>query len=277
MIITLLIITVTIVIFIRTLWFRNSYLREVRKGNDRTSKTPREILEEKDIEHLPVPVQRYLRYCGVIGKEKVVSAKIFFNGVMKDLNKPEFKIKAEQTSFFDIPTRLFYLKGVMKGVPVKALHKYINAHASFEVLPLSLFHMVNEKEGDLNIAETVTFFNDMCILAPATLIVPEIVWSDTGNNSVRATFSCNGIEISANLFFNEKGQLTNFWSDDRYYLNSAKKMQKVKWSTPVKDYKDYNGIMLASYGEAIWSFQEGDFCYAKFDLKDVTYNSVSNG
>jgi len=276
MIITLIIITVTIIIFIRTMWFRNLYLREVGRGNDRTSKIPGEILEEKDLEHLPVPVQKYLRYAGVVGKEKVVSARIFFSGLMKDLNKPEFKIKAEQTSFFDIPTRLFYLKGVMKGIPVKALHKYINAHATFEVLPLALFHMVNEKEGDLNIAETVTFFNDMCILAPATLIAPEISWEETGNNSVKAIFSCNGIEISANIQFNDEGQLTTFWSDDRYYLNSDKKMQKVKWTTLVSGYKDYNGIMLASYGEAIWSFHEGDYCYAKFELKDVIYNSGRN-
>jgi len=164
----------------------------------------------------------------------------------------------------------------MKGIPVKALHKYINAHATFEVLPLALFHMVNEKEGDLNIAETVTFFNDMCVLAPATLICPEIQWEDTGKNSVKARFRCNGIEISANLLFNDEGQLTTFWSDDRYYLNAVKKMQKVKWSTPVSGYKSYNGIMLASYGEAVWSFPEGDFCYAKFNLKDVTYNSVPN-
>jgi hypothetical protein len=162
-------------------------------------------------------------------------------------------------------------------VPIKALHKYINAHATFEVLPLSLFHMVNEKEGDLNIAETVTFFNDMCLLAPFTLITPDIKWEDTGNNSVKATFSCNGISISANLLFNDEGQLTTFWSEDRYYLNSEKKMQRVKWTTPIRDYRDYNGYMLASYGEAIWSFPEGDFCYAKFYLKEVVCNSVKHG
>jgi hypothetical protein len=276
MIITLIIILATLVVVFRTWWFRNSYLREVRKGYDRISKGGRESLTEKDIAHLPFPVQKYLRYAGVVGKEKVVSAKIFFNGVMKDLKKPAFKIKAEQTSFFDIPTRLFYLKGVMKGLPVKALHKYINAHASFEVLPLSLFHMVNEKEGDLNIAETVTFFNDMCLLVPSTLIVPNIKWEDTGNNSVKATFSCNGIAITANLLFNNEGQLTSFWSDDRYYFNSEKKMQRVRWTTPIKDYKDFNGYKLASCGEAIWSFPEGDFCYAKFDLREVVYNSGIN-
>jgi hypothetical protein len=114
MIIASIIIIATLFVFIKTWWFRNSYLKEVRKGNVRISKTNREILLEKDMTHLPVTVQKYLRYAGVVGKEKVVSAKIFFNGVMKDLNKPTIKIKAEQTSFFDIPTRLFYLKGVMK-------------------------------------------------------------------------------------------------------------------------------------------------------------------
>lgn len=274
--ITALVISILAILFLilKTRAFRSSYLIEVRKGYFRTSKSTRASLVENDIAHLPAKVQKYLRYVGVIGKEKVVNMKILFDGVMQDKNKPAFRIKAEQTSFFDVPTRLFYLKGMMMGLPVKALHKYINAHAAFEVKPLSLFHIVNEKEGDLNIAETVTFFNDMCLLAPSTLTDPAIKWEETGSNTVKAVFTCNGISITSNLVFNEEGQLVSFWSDDRYHLNKENKMQRMKWTTPVKDYKDYNGYRLASHAEAIWSFPEGDFCYARYDLREVVYNSA---
>ena len=276
--ITALVISILAILFLilKTYAFKRSYLIEVRKGYFRTSKSASESLTENDIAHLPAQVQKYLRYVGVIGKEKVVNVRILFNGVMQDKNKRQFRIKAEQTSFFDVPTRLFYLKGIMMGLPIKALHKYINAHAAFEVKPLSLFHIVNEKEGNLNIAETVTFFNDMCLFAPATLIDPAIKWEKAGNNTVKATFTCNGITVTSNLVFNEEGQLVNFWSDDRYYLNKENKMQRMRWTTPAKNYKDYNGYLLASYAEAIWSFPEGDYCYARFDLREVVYNSGIN-
>jgi hypothetical protein len=262
-----------LILIFKTRAFKRKFLIEVARGYARTSKSNRELLTEKDLIHLPAQVQKYLRYVGVTGKDKVINVTIHFDGVMQDKHKPIFRIKAEQTSFFDVPTRLFYLKGLMMGLPVKALHKYMNAHAAFEVKPLALFHIVNEKEGNLNIAETVTFFNDMCLLAPATLIDPAIKWEETGPKTVQAKFTCNEITITANLVFNDEGQLVNFSSDDRYYLNSKNNLERMRWTTPARDYKDYNGYRLASYAEAVWSFPEGDFCYAKFNLTEVTYNS----
>ena len=83
-------------------------------------------------------------------------------------------------------------------------------------------------------AETVTFFNDMCCMAPATLIDKRIVWQDKGNNVVEATFTNNGISVSANLYFNETGELVNFISNDRYNVDAGK---KLPWSTPLSNYK----------------------------------------
>lgn len=36
--------------------------------------------------------------------------------------------------------------------------------------------------------ETVTLFNDMCLMAPATLIDRRIQWQEIDRNSVKATF-----------------------------------------------------------------------------------------
>ena len=38
-------------------------------------------------------------------------------------------------------------------------------------------------------SETVTFFNDMCVLAPATLIDRSIHWQTVDEHSVDATFT----------------------------------------------------------------------------------------
>jgi hypothetical protein len=45
------------------------------------------------------------------------------------------------------------------------------------------------------------------------------------------------------------------------------------WSTPIKNYIDIKGRKVPSYGEANWHIPyEGEFCYAKFDLKEIEYN-----
>ncbi|MGQ9621139.1 MAG: DUF6544 family protein [Bacteroidales bacterium] len=274
-ILVILSVVITLLIFfilIKTISFRQSYISDVRSGLARISDMKPGVLAEDDIADLPAPVQKYIRYTGVINREKVISGRFYFEGTMQEKGKPEFRIRAEQTSLFDIPTRLFYIKGNLKGIPVTALHKYHNANATFEVKPLSLFHAVNMKGGSLNIAETVTFLNDMCLLAPATLIDKRLSWEIIDSMSVRVTLRIDEVSVSALLLFNENGELINFVSDDRYYLDSSGQMHKVKWSTPVINYGDFGGYRLPSYAEAVWSLPDGEFTYAKYYLRGIRYN-----
>jgi hypothetical protein len=66
--------------------------------------------------------------------------------------------------------------------------------------------------------------------------------------------------------------LINFVSDDRFYSPTGKTYEKVRWSTPVSNYKNTNGYNLPTYGEAVWNFPEEDFTYAKFNIKEIQYN-----
>ena len=122
----------------------------------------------------------------------------------------------------------------------------------------------------MDVAETVTFFNDMFCMAPATLIDKRIQWLEVDSNKVKAAFTNNGITIFAWLYFNDKGELINFISDDRYSADAGK---KLPWSTPLKDYKEINGYKLAGYAETIYSYPKADLCYGTFSLTNIKYNS----
>ena len=132
-----------------------------------------------------------------------------------------------------------------------------------------LFPIVNIKGQSLFQAETVTIFNDMCLMAPATLIDKRIQWQEIDSFSVKALFTNNNTSISAILQFNEKGELINFISDDRIAVAD---MKKYRFSTPINNYKNINGFMLGTYGEAIWHYPDGNFTYGKFNLKNIEYN-----
>jgi hypothetical protein len=248
--------------------FERIYRQDVAE-NTRLISAPGDILTEKDMQHLPPPVQRYLRYVGVVNKPKVYDYRITFQGKMRDKEKDWFPFTSEQYNFIDKPTRLFFMEGKMFGVTVPGYHAYKNGKASMQIKLFGLFPVVNEKPGVLNKAETVTLFNDMCLLAPATLIDPGIRWEKVSDSVVKAMFTVQNITISALLYFNEKGQLVDFVSDDRYAIAEKK---QFRFSTPVNDYKNFNGYNLPGYGEAIWHYPEGKFTYGKFYLQDVRYN-----
>jgi hypothetical protein len=60
--------------------FENTFDRDVRKNLTRVNRLPTELLTEVELRPLPDPVQRYLRYAGVVNKPKVKNVKIVFEG-----------------------------------------------------------------------------------------------------------------------------------------------------------------------------------------------------
>jgi hypothetical protein len=250
--------------------FESTFKKDV-KANLNKSKTTNstDLLTEKDIESLPEPVQKYLRYCDVINKPKVKNVRIVFDGEMREKGKDWFKFRSVQYNFFEKPTRLFFMKANMFGTTVPGYHNYQNAKASMQVKLFGLIPMVNESGIEMNKAETVTVFNDMCLMVPATLIDKRIEWEIIDKHAVKATFNNQGFQINAFLKFNEKGQLTNFISEDRYEINH---MKHYRFSTPVKDYRNIDGINVLTFGEAIWHYPEGEFVYGKFYLNTIDYN-----
>lgn len=250
--------------------FSHKFRTDVNDGFKQTENVQPSILTESDMEHLPEPVKRYLRYTGSVGKPKVSNFKIEFKGkIRKDEKSELMPFTSEQFNFMEKPTRLFFMNAVMKHLPVAGYHQYKNGNASMDIRMFSLIRVQFNDGDEMNKAETVTFFNDMCCMAPATLIDKRISWRQERENEVEAMFTVNNITISARLYFNDKGELINFKSNDRFNADEGK---LLPWSTPLKNYREINGYRLAGYAETLYSYPEKKCCYGTFETVAVSYN-----
>ena len=245
--------------------FEKGYQKDVKENLQRTNALKADLLTEPDLLPLPLPVQRYLKYTGVLNKPKLKNMHIVFEGQMREKGKGFFPFTCEQYNFFDEPTRLFFMKAKMKGFTVPGYHKYSNATACMDIRFFGFFPVVKKAGNQMDQAETVTLFNDMCLMAPATLIDKRIIWQAIDSNSAKATFTNHGISITAILYFNEQGQLIDFISNDR-------DINHYSFSTPVSNYKNINGINIMTYGETTWHYPDGKFVYGKFNCKEIEYN-----
>ena len=251
-------------------WFFNrKFIQDVKRHAQNSSSFVSELLTEKDIRHLPPPVQKYLRYTQVIGKPKIRNFHIKMEGKMRQKDKSWFTFNTRQYNYVNDPGRYFFMYASLKGLPVNAYHAYGNENALMLIKAFSLIPIVHVKGKDLFRAETVTFFNDLCLFAPAALIDPRIEWGTYDDTSAVALFIQEKVRIQATLIFDEEGKLKNFVSDDRMDISDSK---QYRFSTPVKDYHDFNGYQLPSYGEAIWHYPDGPFTYGQFKIRDVEYN-----
>ncbi|NIJ52587.1 DUF6544 family protein [Dyadobacter arcticus] len=246
------------------------YKDDVKAGLRQIAYFEKSALTETDINELPEPVKRYLRFTGSIGKPKVNNFKIEFTGkIRKDEQSDWMPFSSQQYNFMQTPTRLFFMKAVMKKLPVAGYHCFQNGHAFMDIRLLSLFKVQYQDGPKMDLSESVTFFNDMCCLAPATLIDKRIKWFDVEGNNVKASFTNNNITVSAWLYFNEEGALVNFVSQDRYSADAGK---QLPWSTPLKDYQQINGSKLMRDAETIYGYPDRDLCYGTFKLESVKYN-----
>jgi hypothetical protein len=249
--------------------FETSFRRDVRKNLARHAVSNPAIIQASDLAALPPPVGKYLQYSGVVGTPKLRNMRVEFEGEMRDKGKDYFPFHSVQYNFFEEPTRLFFMKARMKGMTVPGYHRYSGQHASMDIRLFGLFPVVQESGPVMDTTETVTFFNDMCLLAPASLLDPRIRWEEKDSLSAKATFTNGPITVSAMLYFNEQGQLVNFISEDR---TAIQQKMKIPFSTPVHSYMEINGRPVLSEGDAVWHYPDGAFTYGKFRLTEIAFN-----
>ncbi len=271
--------TITLLIIIPAIgaWsFESRFKKDVAQLLTANTKvnTPDSILTEVDIHSLPEPVQKYIRLTGSIGKPKVKNFHVQFSGqIRKNEQSQWMPFASSQYNFLEHPTRLFFMKATMKHLPVAGYHAYKNSDAFMDIRLLSLFQVQYQSGKEMGIAETVTFFNDMVCMAPATLIDKRISWDSVGTNKVHALFTTNQITVGAWLFFNDKGELINFISEDRFAVQDDGTMKRLSWSTPIRSYKKINGYYLGTSADAIYAYPQGELCYGKFSLTKIEYNA----
>lgn len=148
-----------------------------------------DVLGEGDIAQLPAIVQRYLYYTRCVGQPKVKNFMAEFAGGMRGKPGDEYmKVRSVQYNFYERPSRYFFMVAKKMGLPASGLHIYNNETATFRVKMLNLFKVVDAKGDKMNQAETVTLFNDMCFIAPATLIDKKISCEVLNETTIKGVY-----------------------------------------------------------------------------------------
>ena len=253
--------------------FRAEYEQAIRDGLAHPTGAA-ELVGDHDVARLPTPVQRYLHYVGAVRQPRVRNYRLRFVGrIRSGPDAPWMPFEAEQQSFVDPPARLFLMHASVKHLPVEAFHELVNGHATMRVRAAGAVTIVEAAGPVMDRSEAVTLFNDMCLLAPATLIDPTIRWEAVDERSARGYFTMAGQTISALLQFDEEGRLVDFISDDRAQLSpDGKSFTPLRFSTPVSRYGRFGSYRSVARAEARWHPPAGAFAYGDFEIVDAQLN-----
>ncbi len=251
---------------------RAAYDRDVRQALA-TARGSDAVVTEADLAPLPAPVQRYLRVAGVVGHPRVRTMRLRMHGRIRSGPAAGWMpLDVHQVTTFEPPARYFYFDATMARLPVPGYHRFAGGEASMLVKALGAVAVAHDSGVALTKSETVTFLNDLALMAPSALLLPNIRWAEVDDRQARAVFTLGAHTIAATLVFDADGRLSNFWSDDRGKADPGGAVQGLRWSTPVHTFRRFGPVTLMADAEALWHEPAGPWAYLELTLDDVVYN-----
>lgn len=249
--------------------YRNEIAARLEASNESAP-----LVTEADLGHLPDPVRRYVRMTGAVGQPRVRHFRATMRGRIREAaSDPWMEFTSTQHNFVDEPARFFLMHAKRGGLPIDVFHAFREHRATMRVRLLSVVPLVDARGPKLTRAETVTLFNDLCLMAPGALVDPKIRWEALDGRSARGYFTAGSNTVSAELYFSEADELVDFISDDRLAASSdGDDFVPRRWSTPVSEYRSFGPLRVMSRGEGRWHPPDGDFAYFQAELLEVRMN-----
>lgn len=227
-----------------------------------------DAVSEGDITRLPEPVQRWLRWSGVVGKPIPSTVRLTQEGEFRLGDRGWLPFTAEEYYATQPPSFLWKANFSMApGVSVVGTDSYIDGRGALEMRVLGLVPVAQDSGPEMDEGDLLRFLNEI-MWFPAGALIPEITWEPIDDSSAQATMSHAGVTGTATFFFDAEGRVTNMIAD-RFDRDFG---AVVPWSTPISAYGEFDGIRVPTEGEAVYARPDGDFSYIRLTITDIDYD-----
>lgn len=248
--------------------------------NLQTSRDIRALLAETPVESivitgemlsvLPTPVQKWLSYSGVVGKEKINNVYLKQTGAMK-LNpnqKGWIGSEAEQSFNTIEPQFIWQVKTSIYGLPVVGRDDYSGGKGRMLIKLAGLLPVANLSDQPKLNESTMQRYLGEIVWFPSAALSPFISWETVDDHSARATMEYGGISGTALFYFNEQGEPLKVVIPRYRDINDD---EPTDWVAEIKAIGEFGDIRVPVKVEASWLPEEGKFTWYIFEVSDISY------
>jgi hypothetical protein len=229
------------------------------------------VVTAEMIKDMPTPVRRYLTYTGVIGKPIVDSVRLKQIGrIRESADKPWMNFDAEQY-YTTNPPHFQWIGTIRKlGIPVvRVTDQYQDGKGKLQVKLGSIFPISTATGNEMDQGEMLRYLNEM-MWFPTAYLGKNVSFQPIDSTSVLVTLTDRGKSVSATMYFDDNGRLTNF-AASRYRIVGGK-YELENWSTPISAYGEFKELKLPKKGTAVYHLKSGDLDYIELEVTDLQYN-----
>ncbi|MDQ2100732.1 MAG: hypothetical protein QQW96_24190 [Tychonema bourrellyi B0820] len=244
-------------------------LRAKLTSGQRTIKP--KIYDQKELEGLPAPVQRFFRTVIKDGQAIVSAVKLSQQGLF-NLNEMEDKwspftatqLVITQRPGFDWDARIQMTPGLNAFVHDTYLLGFGSLHASLlGLFTLAKMHGAPEN----NQGELLRFFAEATWYPTALLPSQGVRWDAIDDTSARGTLTDGATTVSLVFQFNAQGAIDTIRAEARY----RDKLTAMPWCGRFWEYSVRNGMLIPLESEVGWEYPEGTRLYFKGRTTEINH------
>ena len=228
-------------------------------------------ISEADLTGLPEPVQRWMRWSGVVGNEGVGVVRLKQQGRFQLEGRGWFPFEADQYFITQRPAFLWRVSMQMFPlVKVYGRDRYADGEGGMQIKVLSLVPVVDKTGEGLNQGALLRYLGET-IWFPSGALSPHIVWRGINDDAAEATMTYGGVSASATFLFDAAGRPTVV--EAQRYNDSRGEI--LPWKVTSTAFGERGGVRMPVEGIGTWEFEEGEFDYVELRVTTVDYNVPS--
>ena len=261
---------VLLLIQIDIMLFNQKVNRDLKALKERVLESGKELITEEDIKSLPEPIQRYLRYTGIIGKSRINTIQIMQKGYIRQTPDQSWtSLEAKQYFTTGIPGFVWAAKvKMLPGISIKARDIYLDGVGNMYIKLPPFITVADASGAEVDQGSALRYLAEM-VWFPTAYLNDYINWEPINNNSCKIILDYQGMMVSAVLYFNEKGEMTHIFAER--YREIKGQYSLDEWVPRMSAYKEINGIKVPTKSEVIWKLDSGDFKAIEVEVTDITY------
>lgn len=229
------------------------------------------LITEAHLLALPEPVQRYLRYAQVIGKEPIRTVRLKQRGKFRQSGQqPWMKLDAEE--YYSVnPPRFLWVGTLRKaGLPfVRARDRYWDGKGNMQIKLGTVLTIANATGAAMDQSSMMRYLNEM-MWFPTAFLAPNVSFEPVDQTSARVTLTDLAKQVTATMYFDNEGRPIDFVAPR--YRQVGETSELDTWSTPITAYGEFGGFKLPVKGKVVWKLPEGDLEYMDVAFPAVEYN-----
>ncbi|MEG3899538.1 MULTISPECIES: DUF6920 family protein [unclassified Microcoleus] len=254
-------------------WESDTDRLRAKLTNGRRTIKPK-IYDQKEIEGLPEPVQRFFRTVIKDGQAIVAAVKLSQQGLF-NMSETENKWSPFTATQFVITQRLGFdwdaRIQMAPGVNAFVHDTYLLGEGSLHASLLGLFTVAKiPSTPEANQGELLRFFAEAPWYPTALLPSQGVRWEAINDTSARATLTDGATTVSVVFQFNAEGTIDRFRTEARY----RDKLTAMPWGGRLWEYSVRNGMLIPLEGEVGWEYPEGTRLYFKGRTTEISYEFV---